>query len=125
MNALNIFVKDKNNTAIVYFVGGTAKDERWVGTNVAVHLPTHQHFFSFNLPDTVCLYALSTCENIVVGDSTFSWWTAYLAGHSSVVAPVKDQPNFVQQDYYPPHWMVIGPNTSQHKLTFPSLTSTV
>jgi hypothetical protein len=32
---------------------------------------------------------LSTCERIVIANSTFSWWGAYLSGSDNVVAPRK------------------------------------
>jgi hypothetical protein len=109
--AISKFMTRSNNTALVYFVGGSANDESWVRSNIVYRFPSHQHFFTFELSDVVSLYALSTCDNIVMGASSFSWWSAFLSGHSNIIAPETIQVDFVKEDHYMPMWTTIGPTS--------------
>lgn len=58
------------------------------------------------LSDIEELYVMSHCDNLILANSSFSWWAAYLSTKDSkiVVAPVVD---FWKEDFYLPNWKKI------------------
>ena len=54
---------------------------------------------------------MGKCDHLLIGNSTFSWWAAYLSADAqTVVAPYRwiyyDQPGFRHEDLYLPEWIV-------------------
>ena len=58
------------------------------------------------LSDIEELYVMSHCDNLILANSSFSWWAAYLSTKDNkiVVAPVVD---FWKEDFYLPNWKKI------------------
>jgi hypothetical protein len=115
VNAINHFIAKDNNTALLFFVGGSTtpheihSEREWVKKNL-MEKYSHTHYTSIEpsvFHDMHALYAMSKCDNIVASSSSFSWWSAYLAGHNNVVAPIKQHENFHTEDYYPPLWHLL------------------
>jgi hypothetical protein len=57
-------------------------------------------------------YLLSMCKNVIISNSSFSWWAAYLNSNENkvVIAPVPyafDR-NRKLNDTYPPDWILIN-----------------
>jgi hypothetical protein len=75
------------------------------------------HFSSFNNvhysdnnSDIEDICALSQCDDFIIGNSTFSWWGAYLANRGKVVRPVHHFNGDLKvkcstKDYYPTEWI--------------------
>lgn len=63
----------------------------------------------YSLTDIEEFYLMSLCKNIVVSNSTFSWWAAYLNRNitKKVFAPVYHQ---WVQEWYPDAWYRIDVN---------------
>jgi hypothetical protein len=59
------------------------------------------------------LLLFSLCKNIIMANSTFSWWGAYLADEpEQIIAPrgwlFGQNPTFRQEDIYPETWKVVA-----------------
>ena len=58
------------------------------------------------------LRLMSGASHFVIGNSTFSWWGAFLADTASrvVIAPRPwlNDGNFNERDLLPPHWLTVG-----------------
>ncbi len=64
----------------------------------------------FNGDEIETLTLMSKCQNIIIANSTFSWWGAYLAQANNVIAPSQwFGPNGPQdwQDIYEDSWTII------------------
>lgn len=53
------------------------------------------------LSDIEELYVMSRCEQLIIANSSFSWWAAYLSGSNNVVVPIVD---FWQSNFYLSEW---------------------
>ncbi len=62
-----------------------------------------------NFSDLEEFYLMTKCKNFIIGNSSFSWWAAYLASYEEkvVIAPVVDM---WKNDFYLPEWIKIKTN---------------
>lgn len=60
-----------------------------------------------NLQSLTDFYLMYMCDHAIIGNSTFSWWAAWLGDHEekSVVAPGGVSP--WSEDWLPPHWLTL------------------
>ena len=69
----------------------------------------------FFVSETNCAYTdmalMSLCDYHIIGNSTFSWWGAWLANRGTVVAPKKwfgpNNQHLSTKDLYPASWKII------------------
>src|SRR6478609_7731482 len=67
--------------------------------------------FAQGLTDIEQLCLMSMCENHIIGNSTFSWWGAYLSQSENVIRPEKNMAGKLakensEKDYWPAQWEV-------------------
>lgn len=69
-------------------------------------------YFVENLHDIECMALGTLCNDFIINNSTFSWWTAYLGEKrgSKVIRPIKNfRGNFARvnndKDFYPERWI--------------------
>lgn len=76
------------------------------GNVVYVDLPEAQG----NMQSLADFYLMHACDHAIIGDSTFSWWAAWLSDREgkTVVAPRGLSP--WGEDWLPPHWVALGIN---------------
>lgn len=66
-----------------------------------------------NLQSLADFYLMYACNHAIIGDSTFSWWAAWLSEQNGkiVVAPRGLSP--LGEDWVPPHWIPLDMNRSE------------
>jgi hypothetical protein len=74
-NCLNIL---NNNASILVF----SDDLHWCKNN----LKGREYIF-VDMPPMPSMYLMSNCKNIIMANSTFSWWAAWLGKHENVICP--------------------------------------
>ena len=121
--AIEVFEKRYNgNIALVVFTGGGFSqndfdtDRNWVKKTMDLWLNTLsnssiQIFYDDSVASDhfLTMHTISQCPNIIVSSSSFVWWSAYLSGHSNIVAPryPQTESTFVPEDYYPSTWTLL------------------
>ncbi len=105
--AINYFTNDHLFVVFSDRIGWCKDHLDFSGKNV-VYIEGNTHVFD--------LYLMSFCKNIIIANSTFSWWAAYLKHDSEglILAPHKWFPNenpAYRLTFYPPHYTVIPMET--------------
>ena len=64
--------------------------------------------------------SLSLCDGLIIGQSSFGWWSAYISNSSEVIAPrsmfSEKGPRFEIDDYFLPWWTLLSSNPSLDKI---------
>ena len=57
------------------------------------------------------LWLMTLCNNFIIANSTFSWWSSWLGNSKNVIAPRKwfsgDCIRHDTKDLYLPHWKIL------------------
>jgi hypothetical protein len=96
----------KNPTAYIF-----SDDIEWCRTNL--RFPTTTHFVSDQ--STILAYeeqeVMKHCSHIIVSNSTFSWWAAWLKkGERGIIVAPKiwyQEPRVTGEEYCPPDWRTV------------------
>lgn len=114
-------------SALVVFSGGgetpeaLAADRKWA-RDLLGNLTEHMYFDQSHNPFTA-MRAIGLCDAIVVAQSTFSWWAAYLSNTLEVVVPyhwlraereVGKSPTITT--LHLPWWSVLSQNQSEERI---------
>lgn len=61
-----------------------------------------------NLQSLADFYLMYSCDHAIIGDSTFSWWAAWLSDqeNKTIIAPKGLSP--WGDDWLPPHWLTLN-----------------
>ncbi len=117
----NICKPDYYHKAVVYISGEKpapelfifSDDIKWVKQNIKFNFPT-TFVSDGSLTDYQELILMSVCKHNIIANSTFSWWSSWLATNPDkiVIAPEKyalkiNRPIY---DYYPESWKLIKIN---------------
>jgi Glycosyl transferase family 11 len=87
-------------------------DPQWARDNLP--LPCNKVVVDFNGPDTDYedMRLMSLCAHNIIGNSSFSWWGAWLNGNPDkrVAGPARwfGDPRLVNPDILPDHWLKIS-----------------
>jgi len=64
--------------------------------------------------------ALSLCDALIIGQSSFGWWAAYLSNSSTVIAPrgmfSESGPHFQFDDYFMTDWTLLASNKALNRI---------
>ena len=116
----------KYQLAYIFFTGGAVdkndmqKDTNWTKSNLAEKVK-YSFFEPANFDGWTAMYTLAQCDIIIAGQSTFSWWSAYLSNTREVFAPGDYfEPNqkirFEREDYFLPWWSLLYENPTQDRI---------
>ena len=82
-----------------------------VSVNVGNSSLIHYHFEKSG-DHLKAMRSLSLCDGLVIGQSTFGWWAAYISNSSDVIAPknmfAEKGPRFLVDDYFLPWWTLLS-----------------
>ena len=75
----------------------------------------HVHYhFEKSGDQNKAMRSLSLCDALIIGQSSFGWWAAYISNRSEVVAPRsmfnEKGPRFEVDDYFLPWWTLLSSN---------------
>ncbi len=77
-------------------------------------------YFVDGTTDVDDMILLSKCRGIVISNSSFSWWAAYMGNADRVVAPKQwlgvDSPPYKIEDILLPHWIAIDDSCAGHQV---------
>ena len=80
---------------------------------------THFHFEKSG-DHHIAMRALSLCDGLIIGQSSFGWWAAYLSNSSEVVAPrnihSQNGPRVELEDYFLPWWTLLSSNAAEDRI---------
>lgn len=110
-------------------------DLKWCQKEDVFRTLPHVNFYKSS--DVGCFTELrENCDGLIIGNSTFSWWAAYLSTRAqTVVAPstwfgTQLQKNYRVSDLFPPEWLLesdsihVSPRRALHKYIRPTLIET-
>lgn len=76
-----VFCKDNQNTK------QDVDDREWVTRYMDTHAHERWSFATSILTETQDLNLMASCKNVIMANSSFSWWAAFLGKHKMVVCP--------------------------------------
>lgn len=132
MKAIKLLTLRHPQFALIFFSGGGENND---GLNKDRHW-TKQHFsglsnytfFDHSDDHFVSFKALGLCDAIVVGHSSFSWWSAYLSDTMEIIAPyhlfsktAEQTEAYSIEDYYLPWWSLLSEDPSEDRIVGPNL----
>lgn len=130
--AIRLLTARHKSHALVFFSGGAenkdglSSDRHW--TKQQYGGISNHTFFDHSDDHFVSWHALSLCDAIVVGHSSFSWWAAYLSGTLEVVAPyhmfsasAEKTEGYAADDYYLPWWSLLSADPAEDRVIGPNL----
>lgn len=88
----------------------TRKELKTLGANITfADIPAAKG----NAQGLIDFYLMYSCEHAIIGDSTFSWWAAWLSdsGTKTIVAPRGLSP--WGEDWIPQHWLAVDVNVKE------------
>eukprot|EP00597_Dinobryon_sp_UTEXLB2267_P000876 CAMPEP_0170057964 /NCGR_PEP_ID=MMETSP0019_2-20121128/764_1 /TAXON_ID=98059 /ORGANISM="Dinobryon sp., Strain UTEXLB2267" /LENGTH=150 /DNA_ID=CAMNT_0010262785 /DNA_START=635 /DNA_END=1087 /DNA_ORIENTATION=- len=143
---MSLIIKEHSRTTelhFVFFVGGgmsksdMIRDSEWARTHLFgdLSLPSssnHHNINNHNNKSNVfyhieetgehqkAMRALSLCDALIIGQSSFGWWAAYLSNSSTVIAPRgmfnEKGPHFQFDDYFMTSWTLLSSNKSLNRI---------
>lgn len=102
-NAIQYIKSQINHPTFFIF----SNDVEWVKDNL-------------NLRDSFCvngnygeqswmdMYLMSKCKSLIIANSTFSWWGAYLSAAEIIICPQKFVNDNCSGEIYPTHWIRVN-----------------
>jgi hypothetical protein len=130
--AIQLLTARHKKHALIFFSGGgetkdgLTSDRHWTKDHFG-NLSDHT-FFDHNDDHFVSWKALSLCDAIVVGHSSFSWWAAYLSSSMEIVAPyhlfspaAEVSEGYSVEDYYLRWWSLLSQNPAEDRVVGPNL----
>ena len=104
-------VKHANSSHIVVF----SDDMKWCKENMKFDIPCDFTICQGESRDYMELYMMALCRNVIISNSTFGWWGAYLNKRSDKkvyvpslwFGPKITQQGFDINDLIPPNWIKI------------------
>ena len=131
LRAISLIQQRYNVKKLIYlfFIGGgldkktSLRDELWVKQNLAIRL--NNVFYESSGNHIIAMRSLSLCDIIIAGQSSYSWWAAYLSNTLEVIFPRhmfgklkidSKEPFFEYENYFLPWWTLLSSNQSEDRI---------
>ena len=93
----------------------TTDDIEWCKNNLPSNCEYVIWYSEIYLPDYIQMYIMSKLDGMIMANSTFGWWAAYIGNLKLVVAPTPwDRNSPINTDIYMDHWFKLQ---LKHELT--------
>lgn len=96
-----VFCKDNQDPA------QDKADRQWCRENLPTLLGNNFEMAPYEGTEIEDMNLMASCKSIIMANSTFSWWAAYLGSHEKVVCPQKWFTDGIQRIELPEEWMTI------------------
>lgn len=103
LNSLEYIRRLENNNLKLYIF---SDNPQWCKENLPF-LDQFEYEFNIGKKDYEDMYLISRCMYIIIANSTFSWWSAYLSNASLVIAPQLHMIGQTKPASYPKGWLVM------------------
>lgn len=87
-----------------------SNDIDWVKENIK--FPMKVNYIEGNNPSYEEIMLMSSCNNFIISNSTFSWWGQYLSNNNNkiVIAPNRWFVDGQKEDIYQQNWLILDKN---------------
>lgn len=92
-----------------------SNDINWVKENII--FPVKVNYMDTNNPSYEEIVLMSSCNNFIISNSTFSWWGQYLSNNKNkiVIAPSKWFVDGQKEDIYQSNWIIFNTDGEMQK----------
>jgi hypothetical protein len=107
--------------ALAHIIGNFSQDDSLLQHNKSSSGGGEIYFhFEKSGDHHVAMRALSLCDGLIIGQSSFGWWAAYISNSSEVVAPRNIHsdkgPRVEFEDYFLPWWTLLSSNAAEDRI---------
>lgn len=104
LNSLEHIKRLENNDNLKLHI--FSDDPQWCRENLPF-LDKFEHEFNIGKKDYEDMFLISKCMYIIIANSTFSWWSAYLSNAKLVIAPQLHMIGQTEPASYPKDWLAM------------------
>lgn len=84
-----------------------SNDSSWVEDNLKIRSAVYVNM-NHGGDSWMDMFLMGRCKNLIIANSTFSWWSAYLSSANIIICPTQFNNHPESGEIYPDEWVRIG-----------------